>query len=177
MPLDRDNLILGPVENLRTLIASSEAFQALVGVVTPDLGPAGVDQAKTHIYYPAIAAADIRDARPFALIMGHLNEPIERQGVGAYLPSGEMAFAFEFDVPAEHLGETTAKYADAEAWFTRLLGEIVEDMLITAGLGTVLEVKGITLAQPIERSEPAAAAAEGHFYRAILTVRWGGGNG
>ena len=124
MSTDTENPLWGPVENLRTLIASSITFQTLVGVAAED-DP--VAAAKAHIYVPAIeTAAAVAAARPFALIGQGDRFDMERTSVVNFRPSGSLIFLLEADVAADDLDDAE----DAEKAFCKTLGDIFIQLFV-----------------------------------------------
>jgi hypothetical protein len=176
----KDNLLWGPIENLKTLIASSKSFQALCGIGF-GLAPFGqggfgddaaVTTAKTHVYCPAIHRVDIAAARPLAIIIGSTDWHGRRKGAGAYGYGGKIALALEATVPEEHAGEETAKYAAAEEWFVSLVGDIVGEMCEIAELDGYLSLTGVKV-EMAQRTDPANVKSEGDIYRVVLSLDWG----
>lgn len=175
-----DNILWGPIENLKTLIASCNSFQALCGIgfgVAP-FGEGGfgdaaaVTEAKAHVYCPAIAQADIISARPLALVIGSTDWHGRRKGAGTYGTGGRLAVAFEATVPEAHAGEETAKYAAAEQWFVSLIGDIIAEMAEIAEMDGYLSLRGVSADLP-QRSDPANKKIRGDYYFVVVNLEWG----
>lgn len=160
MSSDTENPLWGPVENLRTLIASSTTFQTLVGEAT-------AAAAKAHIHVPAIeTAAAVKAARPFALIGQGERFDLERTSATNFRPSGSLIFLLEDDVAA---GTAEA----VEKAFCKTIGDIFTDILTLSNDGAYLAVTGIRQIEGPMRADKKTRQAEGDFYQAVYSIEWG----
>lgn len=167
MSTDTANPLWGPVENLRTLIASSATFQTLVGV---EGYPDPTASAKAHIYVPAIeTAAVVKAARPFALIgQGDIFE-MTRTSATNFRPSGSLIFLLEDDVAAGDADDAEA----AEKAFCKTVGDIFTDILTLSNDGAYLAVTGIRQLEGPLRADKKIRQNEGDFYQAVYSIEWG----
>ena len=165
MANDTTNLLWGPIENLRTLIATAATYQTLVGATG---SPAEkLAAAKATIYAPGIDSG-IPAARPFSAIDVGQNWSITKAAEHEYVRSGSLFWLLEADVP-----EGSEAIAAAADWFYTQAGDIVEDMLALGGIGGYLSTTGFALVDGPSRSGPEISEAEGDFYQIVLSVAWG----
>ena len=151
--------------DLQTLIASSAAFRTLVGA-------ASAEEAKAHIYLSGIPASAAVSARPFALAF-QWYERVFGVDTSSNTSGGTLCFHLEAAIPSEHLGETAAKWEDAETWYTDLLGTILDEMIIASLEGGKLFVReGRLLAGP-HRPMPEETSDDGDFFWSRWEIRWG----
>ena len=158
-----------PLENLRTLVAASAAFQAWVGA-TGETEAELIASAKEHIYLVGLDGDNVVNARPFAVVdhgeswtLTRLAEP------HTYRATGSLLLCFEDNVDAAHAGSIP----DAQLAFTNMVGDVVEDMFEKAGTDTYLAVSQITLVRGPSRSAETQQKTEGDFMQIVLQVDWG----
>jgi|GEM_PF-5329515 len=163
--------MFGPIARLRDLLSRTETLQSLVGAT----GDAAERQAAAaaSVYYPAIHASDVADARPFVLIMGAAETRGEAVGLDTFQPGGQIVFGLEVDVPESLQANNTAAFAAAQRWFDELLGDLVADLLGAAVGGDDLMLSGYRVPEAPQRSDPTQQTDEGDFFRAFIEIDWG----
>lgn len=162
MSSDTTNIIWGPVENLRTLIASSASFRTLVGA-------ADAAAAKAHIYCPSIPAESVLSARPFAMIDQGSAWQVNRISEIASRYSGSLFMLLEADV-------NTTTYPTDEAaakWFYKLAGDIINEMLALAGADGQLNVTDVTVRDGPSRISKVDQQEMGDFFQVVFELTWG----
>jgi hypothetical protein len=170
---DSDNLIYGPLNRMRLLIAAAASFQTLVG------HPADAAAAAGHVFCPMIDdSAGAVAARPFALVdFGDTHEMI-RSSSDTFLDSGDVLVQFDVAFPSDEtlsLDDPTAtERADAgHKWFSKLLGDILAEMIVLSNgpLGH-LRIMFVRQRFAAMRSHPEDAKTLGDFYIAVYSIGW-----
>jgi hypothetical protein len=177
---------LGPLQNLRELVAACATFQAWVGADTAET-PATAALASTCLQEPSPESGDETHApeelelrRPFALIdwfvplSGMGGEPYHAQRIGqlAYVESGRLMLTFEADTdPA------ATTHTEALTKFVEKVEAIVGEMLGLAGTDngsyTHLSLTGIELLIRPHRSPVQEHETQGDYWRVTLLVNVG----
>jgi len=163
---DETNIVWGPVENLRALLAASAAFQTLVGA-------ANATEAKAHIYSPALPQSAIAAARPFALLSTGQRWRADRIAETAHRLTGSLMWLLEADVPEAHAGKTAAALEAAENWFCVLVGDILYEMLVLSGTPGYLPLVNVGLLDGPARSGLLNKDADGDYYQVVYELDWG----
>jgi hypothetical protein len=154
-----------PGENLRTLLANSVTFQALVGA-------GDATEAATKIDYPAID--DSSYSRPRALIYQHdeWDHPAVSRGAAAYFAEGGTLYlALERDISSSYQADGQEENAYLE--FVNQVGTILTELEALANTAGYLQVRRIRPAEGPERLAIERETGGEHFYRVVLQVDWG----
>ena len=175
MTTDTANLIWGPLENCRTLLASSATYHTLVGA-TGDAA-AKFATAKATIYIPSLRE-NIAAARPFSILDQGQTWRTSGTLVGSFAETGGIFWLLEADVAAANQGTTAAKLEAAAKAFYKTAGDILKEMREatgpSSGTDPILRITGATLVD-LMRSDPKATDAEGDFYQCIMALDWARG--
>jgi len=162
------DILFGPLENLRDLVAASTAFRTLVGAED-------AAAAKGSIYIPGLAAG-VAAARPFAVV--DQGEEWNRDASGR--AGGSLFLLFEIDVAAAQDDDTSAQMEAAHRAFMVTVGTILDQMIDasvadTAGALLHLRTKSpcYSLLDGPNRTDKADRASAGDFYQAVFQVYWG----
>ena len=169
---DSDNLIYGPLNRMRLLIAAAASFQTLVGHADNPASAAG------HVFCPMIDLASVVSIRPFALVdFGDTHELI-RSSSDTFTDSGDILVQFDVDFPSDATlsldDPTEIERADAgHKWFSKLVGDILAEMIVLSNgpLGH-LRIMYIRQRFAAMRSHPEDAKTLGDFYIAVYSIGW-----
>lgn len=168
---DADNIVYGPLNNLRAIIAASSNFQTLVGEAT-------AAAALNHIYSPMLHDGIIKTARPFALVDFGEKADMIRRSSDNFKFSGSLLVQFDVGFPSDAtLGlssPTETARADAgHKWFAKLVGDILSDMLdLTDGGGGYLRIDAIRQRFAAMRSHTEDQNDWGDFYVAVYEIEY-----
>ena len=170
---DTTNILWGPLENMRTLIAASATFQAWVGA-TGGTEAELIASAKASVYLVAIPGQDdttyaavVAAGRPFALlsIEGARRWPSGHTG---HAPSGEIHASFESDVSADDSASPEA----AAKTHTKQVGLIVHEMEAKSAEGGYPILRDVDIEPPI-RTPEEDAKEYGDAFVSDLILHWG----
>ena len=170
MAENTSNLLWGPVENFRDLLAANAAFQALCGVSGEEDPTAA---AHAHIYCPALPGDTYKTARPWALVGHGGTWKTKRLSSTGWERSGQVACILEVAVPEAHAGRSVEKLAAAEQWFLAALGDIIEGLMDASAAAGALAISGIEIVDGPSRPPQEIENDEGDFYQTVLAVDWG----
>lgn len=182
--------ILGPAENLRTLVAASAAFQEWCGLdEEPD--PAVATRAgRTFLVEPppiagseAYGLEELVNRRPAAFVdwftplEGLGGEPHANRRIAelANMADGRLLLTFDADTPVEHKEDHQA----ALIWFVGKIDEVLDDILGTtgtaplAGNGHLNVTEMIVYGRPM-RTPVSSRTTIGDFWRMVFLVVWEG---
>lgn len=175
-----NNLWLGPVYNLKTLLSTLDAFQTFCGI--DPASPGAEDAALARIYFPGVGAtpATVRTARPFAILFLGPTFDAVRSSTGHFATSGSIGLLLEKDVASAYAAKfDAASMAAAEAAFANAVGDVLAELLIAGCQEGNLAVNAVRLAagpsRPDDPKLPTAddPDAEGDYYQATFAVEWG----
>ena len=162
MAQDRENLIWGPIENARTLLAASPAFRTLVEETN-------TEGARAHMYPALPDAAAAAAARPCAIVDQGTNREMERISTTGFSNAGSVLVILEADVPAAHQGETAAQREAAHKWFLSLLGDIIDDLMAGSNESGRYRMTGVRLTERPARADITDAH---DYYQVMLELDW-----
>ena len=182
--MSTSGLILGPLQNLRDLIAASATFQSWTGADGAANPTAVLAAARLHSYLvfpPPDQDAETYDkdqlevARPFAVVDWFANRggsgggamDATLEGNGLFLASNRLFVTFEADTPAEMLKQDE----EPLVWFTEKVEAVISEMLaLSQGSGAYLIISHPQLFTPPFRSARTDAEGIGDYWRTTLTI-------
>jgi hypothetical protein len=168
-----------PLDRMRTLLASCEAFQTWVGVDSEDVGTAtGIAEAKEHVYLLGLAEGQTQGAsarsarRPLVIVSWGEDadgEP-DSEPCDYWLHSGSLWVMFEHlaDPDSESLSTE-----DAVLSFANDVGGILEDMYALAGTAGYLTVtQWRKIAGPARMDPESVSAGELDVCQLAIEMAW-----
>jgi hypothetical protein len=177
MPADT-GLIVGPLENLRSLVAASSNWQTWTAT-------ANATDARTHTFLmlppPAAGEAYTKDEleiqRPFCIVdwftgrQGTGGEPMsgEQLALGQFVVTAKVFVTFEADTP----DEMKAQNSEPFLWFAQKVQGVLTDMLTLQGTGDYLSIQQPTLFAPPRRSPREDKAGIGDLWTCTLLIETG----
>lgn len=159
------NILTGPINDGRALLAASTTFQTLVGA---DDATAALES-----IFRAGMTPDVAGSRPFALLMQGSQRNLSQNSSSGYANHGSLYLHLEVDVPDDHLGETAAKWEAAELWFFGQLGNILNEMLALSQAGGYLAVREAQAIVAGVRPDKTQRETDGDFFWARWELLWG----
>jgi hypothetical protein len=160
------NIMTGPINDGRTLLANSASFRTLVGA-------ADVTAALTHIFRAGIPESVLLSSRPYALLMQGSQRNLSQNSSDNYANSGSLYLHIEVDVPEAHRGDTPQKWEEAELWFFGQLGTIISEMLVLAQTGGYLAVNEVRFIAVGVRPHPTERETVGDHFWTRIELLWG----
>lgn len=169
---DADNLVWGPINNAMLIVAGSSTFQTLVGHAADAAAALG------HVYSPLIAKAEIKTARPCALIdFGNAFED-RRNSSDSAKASGSVLFQLDIDFPSDvTLGlvdpTETVRANAGHKYYSKLLGDIFTEVKdLSNGGGGYLNIDSIRQSLAPERAMIEDRTDWGDFYNSVYEWFW-----
>lgn len=176
MSTDTNNLVWGPLENFRTLLANCDSYR-LFADTTTGTEAEQIEAAKETIYNPMAPSGNIG---PWAIVCQGPDREINRRSSTGYDHNGTIGLVLRAPVPAEWLdddadtpAESVAKAAGAEKWFLSHVGDIIDEVLDLGCQAGFLNVASARQLDAPERSAPQDVANLGDFYQVLYEIKWG----
>ena len=132
----QSNLFLGPINNLQTLLATTERWQELTGAET-------VAAAKSHIYKKS-ARDESQHPRPRAIVGTTGNRRLQRTSTTGFQMTAPLFLEVEIETPDEHVADHNAAFD----WFMLEVQTLVEQMATLVVAGGYLDVTDFIETEP-----------------------------